>query len=110
MRLLGLCPDTFQHRHHDAENDAAMTRLIYTVLLELADGKPVVEKSYRTRDGLSRPCAMESVWGSTFTNQAPRNAIDVFGLGNFKIKLRAEAYLLDFVFFISGFVYNTNLV
>ena len=40
MRLLGLCPDTFQHRHHDAKNDAAMTRLIYTTLLELADGIP----------------------------------------------------------------------
>ena len=55
MRLLGLCPDTFQHRQHDAENDAAMARLIYIVLLEFADGKPIVEKSHRTRDGLSRP-------------------------------------------------------
>ena len=53
---------------------------------------------------------MESVWGSAFTNQAPRNAIDVFGLGNFKIKFRAQAFLLGFVFFISDFVYNTNLV
>ena len=55
MRLLGLCPDTFQHRQHDAEIDAAMTRLIYTILLQLADGKPIVEKSHRTRNGLSRP-------------------------------------------------------
>ena len=53
---------------------------------------------------------MENVWGSAFTKQAPRNAIDVFGLGGFKIKLRAKAYLPGFVFFISGFVYNTNLV
>jgi len=31
-----LCPDSFQERHHDAEHDAEMTRLIYTALLERA--------------------------------------------------------------------------
>ena len=36
-RLLGLCPDSFQKRHHDAEHDANMTRLIYTALLERAN-------------------------------------------------------------------------
>ena len=45
----------------------------------------------------------------TLLNQLA-NVIDAFGLGSFEIKLRAKAYLLGFVFFISGFVYNTNLV
>lgn len=35
-RLLGLCPDSFQKRHHDAEHDAQMTRFIYAALLERA--------------------------------------------------------------------------
>ena len=45
----------------------------------------------------------------TLLNQLA-NVIDALGPGSFEIKLRAKAYLLGFVFFISGFVYNINLV
>ena len=36
MRLLGLCPDSLQQRHHDAEHDARMAQLIYATLLNHA--------------------------------------------------------------------------
>lgn len=35
-RLLGLCPDNFRKRYHNAEHDANMARLIYAALLERA--------------------------------------------------------------------------
>ena len=57
MRLLGLCPNISQQRHHNAEHDAQMTRSIYAKLLEHANvsfaesaiGK-LVEESQETRN------------------------------------------------------------
>ena len=46
MRLLGLCSNTHQTRHHNAEHDSKMTYLIYATLLERANSsftKPGIE-------------------------------------------------------------------